>query len=65
MLILWQTRMLRAVKLSVMDEVSNALSYYDTTFLRELPRLHNSIEDAVDTPLPGFPAPRLLDRRRP
>jgi phosphoenolpyruvate carboxylase len=46
-LTLWQTRMLRALKLSVMDEVKNALSYYDTTFLRELPRLHNSIEDAV------------------
>ena len=56
-LILWQTRMLRAVKLSVMDEVSNALSYYDTTFLRELPRLHNSIEDAVDAPLPAFLRP--------
>ncbi len=46
-LTLWQTRMLRTLKLSVMDEVKNALSYYDTTFLRELPRLHNSIEDAV------------------
>jgi phosphoenolpyruvate carboxylase len=56
-LILWQTRMLRAVKLSVMDEVSNALSYYDTTFLRELPRLHNSIEDAVGAPLQGFLRP--------
>jgi phosphoenolpyruvate carboxylase len=56
-LILWQTRMLREVKLSVMDEVNNALSYYDTTFLRELPRLHNSIEDLVGAPLPAFLRP--------
>ena len=56
-LILWQTRMLRELKLSVMDEVNNALSYYDTTFLRELPRLHNSIEDLVGTPLPAFLRP--------
>ena len=56
-LILWQTRMLRELKLSVMDEVNNALSYYDTTFLRELPRLHNSIEDLVGTPLSAFLRP--------
>jgi phosphoenolpyruvate carboxylase len=56
-LILWQTRMLREVKLSVMDEVNNALSYYDTTFLRELPRLHNSIEDLTDTAVPAFLRP--------
>jgi phosphoenolpyruvate carboxylase len=42
---LWQTRMLRPVKLSVMDEVGNALSFYDTTFLRALPRLYNAAED--------------------
>ena len=54
---LWQTRMLRSAKLSVMDEVNNALSYYDTTFLRELPRLHNSIEDAVGAPLTAFLRP--------
>ncbi len=56
-LILWQTRMLREVKLSVMDEVNNALSYYDTTFLRELPRLHNGIEDLLAAPLPAFLRP--------
>jgi phosphoenolpyruvate carboxylase len=56
-LILWQTRMLRTAKLAVMDEVNNALSYYDTTFLRELPRLHNRIEDEIGTPLPAFLRP--------
>ena len=33
-LTLWQTRLLRKNKLSVMDEVSNALTYYETTFLK-------------------------------
>jgi len=56
-LILWQTRMLREAKLSVMDEINNALAYYDTTFLRELPRLHNSLEDQVGAPLPAFLRP--------
>jgi phosphoenolpyruvate carboxylase len=56
-LILWQTRMLREAKLSVMDEVNNALSTYDTTFLRELPRLHNRIEDSLGAPLPAFLRP--------
>ncbi|MBL8489868.1 MAG: phosphoenolpyruvate carboxylase, partial [Rhodocyclaceae bacterium] len=59
-LTLWQTRMLRRARLSVMDEVGNALSFYDSTFLRELPRLHNALEDRL-TALPGaigerFPA---------
>jgi phosphoenolpyruvate carboxylase len=44
-LTLWQTRVLRWVRLSVLDEVSNALAYYESTFLRELPRLTNAIED--------------------
>jgi phosphoenolpyruvate carboxylase len=44
-LTLWQTRVLRWVRLSVGDEVSNALAYYESTFLRELPRLTNAIED--------------------
>lgn len=41
---LWQTRMLRPVKLSVSDEIENALSYYQSTFLRELPRLYRDLE---------------------
>ena len=41
---LWQTRMLRTAKLTVDDEIENALSYYPTTFLREIPRLYADIE---------------------
>ncbi|NYT66162.1 phosphoenolpyruvate carboxylase [Alcaligenaceae bacterium] len=36
---LWQTRMLRKQKLTVLDEIDNALSYYNSTFLTTLPRL--------------------------
>jgi len=44
-LTLWQTRMLRQAKLSVADEIANGLSYYDYTFLTELPRLYGTLED--------------------
>ncbi len=41
---LWQTRLLRDRKLTVRDEIENALSYYRTTFLREIPRLYAEVE---------------------
>ena len=63
-LTLWQTRMLRWTKLSVMDEVMNGLTYYDTTFLRQLPRLHNTLEDSLAT-LPGWPGSEIKPFLRP
>jgi len=52
---LWQTRLLRFSKLTVADEVENALSYYESTFLREIPRIYANLEAALDThPVPGF-----------
>ncbi|WP_280152124.1 phosphoenolpyruvate carboxylase [Piscinibacter sp. XHJ-5] len=44
---LWQTRMLRTAKLSVSDEIENALSYYHATFLRQIPRLYRELEHAL------------------
>ncbi|MEO8299291.1 MAG: phosphoenolpyruvate carboxylase, partial [Burkholderiales bacterium] len=44
---LWQTRMLRYTKLTVADEIENALSYYHATFLRQIPRLYREIEQAL------------------
>jgi phosphoenolpyruvate carboxylase len=44
---LWQTRMLRYEKLTVADEIENALSYYRITFLRELPAVYDDIEDEI------------------
>ncbi len=51
---LWQTRMLRRAKLSVLDEINNALTFYDMTFLRELPRLYNALEDHLAADVPGW-----------
>ncbi|WP_426610209.1 phosphoenolpyruvate carboxylase [Bradyrhizobium sp. McL0616] len=47
-LTLWQTNLLRRTKLTVLDEVANGLSFYDYTFLREVPRLVNSLEDRLE-----------------
>ncbi|NEX61548.1 phosphoenolpyruvate carboxylase [Noviherbaspirillum galbum] len=44
---LWQTRMLRYSKLTVADEIENALSYYRITFLRELPALYDDIQSEI------------------
>ena len=44
-LTLWQTNPLRRTRLRVIDEVANGLSYYDYTFLSELPRLYADLED--------------------
>jgi phosphoenolpyruvate carboxylase len=44
---LWQTRMLRYSKLTVADEIENALSYYHATFLRQIPRLYTELEQAL------------------
>ena len=48
---LWQTRLLRFTKLTVIDEIENALSYYESTFLGEIPRLYAALE----ADLPGRP----------
>jgi phosphoenolpyruvate carboxylase len=51
---LWQTRLLRYTKLTVADEVENALSYYEATFLREIPALYADIEHRVGSINHGF-----------
>ena len=53
---LWQTRLLRLTKLTVADEIENALSYYEATFLREIPKLYAELEQA----LPGQPIASFL-----
>ena len=45
---LWQTRLLRFSKLTVADEVENVLSYYESTFLREIPKLYADLERELD-----------------
>ena len=45
---LWQTELLRQSRLTVRDEIENTLSYYRTTFLREIPRLYADIEQRLE-----------------
>jgi phosphoenolpyruvate carboxylase len=60
-LTLWQTRILRELRLTVRDEIENGLSYYKYTFLEQLPRLYGGIEDVLrarwpqaQLPVPAF-----------
>ncbi len=46
-LTLWQTRILRELRLTVEDEIENGLSYYEYTFLSEVPRLYGEVEDVL------------------
>ena len=56
---MWQTRIVRETRLKVMDEVANGLSYYDYTFLRELPRLYGELEDALGAADPAWKSVEL------
>lgn len=49
-LTLWHTNLIRHTKLTVADEVQNGLSYYDYTFLNEVPNLHSYVEDLLTLP---------------
>lgn len=59
-LTLWQSREIRPFKLSVRDEIENGISFFRTTFLKEVPRLYNDLEDKLSERmasrirLPGF-----------
>jgi len=63
---LWQTRLLRYSRLSVHDEIENALGYYQTTFLRQIPQLYAELEEqlgAID--VASLFSHGFLDRWRP
>ncbi len=53
---LWHTRLLRFTKLTVADEIENAMGYYQSTFLPEIPKLYRSVEEALsgETVAPFF-----------
>lgn len=54
-LVLWQTRILRTSKLSVLDEVENAISFFEATFFSEVPKLYAAVERAIGAEaLPAF-----------
>ena len=50
---LWQTRMLRLEKLEVLDEVANGLSFFEQTFLPEVPLLYGALQDELQRRYPG------------
>ncbi len=45
---LWQTRILRELKLTVEDEIQNALPYYQQTFFSELPKIYKKINSIIN-----------------
>ncbi len=51
---LWQTRILRTASLTVSDEIDNALLYYRSTFVREIPKLYAELEQRLGRPVPPF-----------
>ncbi len=56
---LWQTRLLRFTKLTVADEIENSLSYYQATFLAEIPRLYRDLEEGLGEAAAAGVAPFL------
>ncbi len=60
---LWQTRMLRYTRLTVADEIENALSYYRSTFLPVIPRLYADLSKLLnrDGPKPFSAPPAPLE----
>ncbi len=58
-LTLWQTSILRRTRLKVIDEVMNGLSYYDYTFLSELPRFYAALEDQLAAGDPSWDGTEL------
>jgi phosphoenolpyruvate carboxylase len=53
--ILWQTQMLRAVRLGVRDEIENALAYFGYSFMDAVPGIAAQVEDAIAALEPGTP----------
>jgi phosphoenolpyruvate carboxylase len=53
--IFWRTRLLRSVRIAVSDEIENAVSYFERSFLAELPRLYAHWREVLDADdLPSF-----------
>lgn len=57
---LWQTRMMRYSKLSVLNEIENALTYYESTFLHVIPEILQDIERDLSESLPQYTLPGFL-----
>lgn len=62
---LWQTDEMRAVRLTVDEEVRNALYFFDRTIVEVVPWLHDDLHDALAEAFPGveFRIPAFLKYR--
>ncbi|MHC3543669.1 phosphoenolpyruvate carboxylase, partial [Bacillus velezensis] len=62
---LWQTDELRAVRLTVDEEVRNALYFFERTIMEVVPWLHEDVERALAEAYPGhrFRVPTFLTYR--
>lgn len=49
---LWQTRMLRTSRLTVVDEIANSLTYYPTTFFDAILAMYRRIDEWLAAELP-------------
>ena len=49
----WQSRLLRPVRLRVIDEVNNGITFFNETFLTELPRLYRQATQQLQQRDPG------------
>jgi len=56
---LWQSNLLRRSRLTVADEATNGISYYKSTFLAEVPRLHKQVEEILAQHLDSASIPPL------
>ncbi|CAN7419096.1 phosphoenolpyruvate carboxylase [Phenylobacterium sp. LjRoot164] len=52
--IFWRTRLLRGVRLGVIDEIETAVSYFERSFLAELPKLYARWTRQLEAQLPSF-----------
>ncbi|WGU42037.1 phosphoenolpyruvate carboxylase [Phenylobacterium sp. NIBR 498073] len=52
--IFWRTRLLRGVRLGVIDEIETAVSYFERSFLAQLPRLYGRWTRQLEAQLPSF-----------
>ncbi len=50
---IWHTRLLRRSTLTVADEIENVLSYYECTFLTEIPKIYEQLEKLLGQQLPS------------
>lgn len=62
---LWQTDEMRSERLTVAEEVRNALYFFETTIMEVVPRLHEDLEEALAEAYPGheFEVPTFLTYR--